>query len=457
MRYIRWGVVGIAVLFTVWLYYPGYMSYDAIDQLNQAREGVFRDWHPPLMAYLWRGLDQIIPGPGLLLLWQNLMFWGGLGLLSARLRGWRGILFLVGVGVVPAIFASLGTIWKDSALAGALLLAVGILSWSEAYQRRRLASLALLPMAYALALRHNAAPAIVPLLWWWAWQVGNAENQEPRQRFLKAGVVGGGTLVGMLVAVNLMNSLLITYPTYPFQQIWVHDVVALSLAQNEVLLPPELNDPPFTIEQLRAIYTPESVVPLFCCTPDVRRIEQVRYASQKYKVDALFARWLDVVPRNLNAYVAHRVTAVAAMVGWGRAEVCFPFETGVEPNGLGVTFTPSPLNRWLTEQVFIPLQDSLWFRAWLYWMVNTLMILGIVLVKPLRQPPIMVLVTSGALYMLPYGIATTQCELRFSWWMIIATVTAGALYLGTVGIYNDSGHKMQDAKRKNGIRQDHKE
>lgn len=417
------------MLFTVWLYYPGYMSYDAIDQLNQAREGVFRDWHPPLMAYIWGGLDRIVPGPGLLLLWQNLMFWGGLGLLAARLRGWRSILFLVGVGFFLPIFASLGTIWKDSALAGALLLAVGILSWSELYQRGRLASLALLPMFYALALRHNAAPAIVPLLLWWAWQIGSSRNLLLHQWVPKVSIVGGGTLLVMLVAVNLSNSLLTTYPTYPFQQIWAHDVVALSLAQNEVLLPPELNDPPFTIDQLRAIYTPESVVPLFCCTPDLRRIEQVRYASQRYKVDALFTRWLNIVPRNLSAYAAHRATAVTAMVGWGRAEVCFPFETGVEPNGLGVTFTPSPLNRWLTEQLFVPLQDSFWFRAWLYWAVNTLLVVGMVLFKPLRQTPMSILVVSGALYMLPYLIATTQCDLRFSWWMIIATVTAGALYL----------------------------
>jgi hypothetical protein len=431
----RWVLVGLAVIVSVWLYYPGYMSYDAIDQLTQAREGVFRDWHPPLMAYLWGGLDRILPGPGLMLVWQNLMFWGGLGLVAARLRGWRGIALILGVGLLPPILATVGTIWKDSMLASALLLATGLLSWGDSRQRVGVASLALLPLFYALALRHNAAPAVLPLFLWWGWQVVRLWDQPPRQRAVWAVGVGLGTAAVLLVAVTLLNNRLTSYPTYPFQQIWAHDVVAVSLARGEVLLPPELNDPPFTIAQLRAIYTPDTVVPLFCCTPEPRRIEQVRYLSRGYKVDALFAQWRTVIPQNLSAYIAHRGTTLAAMAGWGRAAVCFPFESRVEPNALGVEFHPPPLNRWLTEQVFTPLQESLWFRVWLYWGINSLLVVGIVLWKPLRQPPMMALLFSGALYMLPYLVATTACDFRFSWWMIVATVTAGGLYL--LGSFTD--------------------
>ena len=438
---VRWTLVGAAVLFSVWLYYPGYISYDAIDQLTQAREGVFRDWHPPLMAYLWGGLDRIVPGPGLMLVWQNMMFWSGLGLLAARLRGWRGIVLLIGVGLMPPILASVGTIWKDSALASASLLATGLLSWGDAHKRAGVSSLALVPLFYAMALRHNAAPAVVPFFLWWGWQVAHRWAQEPRRRGVWAVGVGAGGMVVMLVAVTFINARLTSYPTYPFQQIWAHDVVAVSLARGEVLLPPELNDPPFTIEQLQAIYTPESVVPLFCCSPEPRRIEQVRYLSRGYKVDALFAQWRMVIPQNFSAYVAHRGAALAAMVGWERETVCLPMESRVEPNALGVTFHPPPLNRWLTEQVYIPLQDSLWFRAWVYWGLNTLLVVGIVLFKCLRQPPMMALVFSGALYMLPYFIATTQCDLRFSWWMIVATVTAGGLYL--MGGFTDNSTDSQ--------------
>jgi hypothetical protein len=446
---IRWLIAAVAVLFSVWLYYPGYMTYDAIDQLTQAREGVFRDWHPPLMAVLWGLLDRIVPGPALMLLWQNLMFWGGLALLSARLKVWRGIAFMLIVGLFPPILATLGAIWKDTAFASALLLATGLLSWAQQRASGRIASLALLPLFYGLALRHNAAPALIPHFLWWAWLVTHHWNAPLSRRWLNTIGLGGTVLAGMVLVVLWMNGRLSTYPTYPFQQIWVHDVVAVSLARGEVLLPPELNDPPFTMEQLRAIYTPESVVPLFCCTPEPRRIEQVRYRTRGYKVDALFARWLEVIPQNLPAYAAHRATILTSMIGWGRETVCYPLETRTDPNPLGITSTPSPFNRWLTEQVFLPLQNSLWFRVWFYWAINTLLVVGILCFRPLRRSPPMVLTFSGSLYMLPYAIAATQCDFRFSWWMMVATVTAGALYLGgrTTNSRTDTpiGRGTQDA------------
>src|SRR5580704_7913213 len=43
--------------------YPGYMSWDAMTQLAQARRGIYSDDHPPAMAALWRVLELVINGP----------------------------------------------------------------------------------------------------------------------------------------------------------------------------------------------------------------------------------------------------------------------------------------------------------------------------------------------------------------------------------------------------------
>ena len=43
--------------------FPGYMTYDAFDQLLQPREGPLSDWHPPFMAFTWRMLEKIWAGP----------------------------------------------------------------------------------------------------------------------------------------------------------------------------------------------------------------------------------------------------------------------------------------------------------------------------------------------------------------------------------------------------------
>ena len=61
-------------------FYPGYMSYDSLAQLAQARLGIYHDWHPPLMGWIWGILDRGIPGPAGMLLLHNAIFWAGLGL-----------------------------------------------------------------------------------------------------------------------------------------------------------------------------------------------------------------------------------------------------------------------------------------------------------------------------------------------------------------------------------------
>ena len=31
---------------------PGYLSYDSVSQLGDARSGFYNSWHPPVMAWL---------------------------------------------------------------------------------------------------------------------------------------------------------------------------------------------------------------------------------------------------------------------------------------------------------------------------------------------------------------------------------------------------------------------
>src|SRR5580704_13911273 len=62
-------ILAIGVLGLVMYAFPGYMSYDSVHQLAQARDGALGDWHPPAMAALWRLVEIVIAGPlGMVLL-----------------------------------------------------------------------------------------------------------------------------------------------------------------------------------------------------------------------------------------------------------------------------------------------------------------------------------------------------------------------------------------------------
>src|SRR3954470_14873666 len=82
------------ILLIGWLWflvyaYPGYMSADSLWQLNQARAANYNDWHPPMMAFMWRYLDKIVAGPILMLALQSMTFLIGLYVLLSKVMSRR--------------------------------------------------------------------------------------------------------------------------------------------------------------------------------------------------------------------------------------------------------------------------------------------------------------------------------------------------------------------------------
>ncbi|MEO7732457.1 MAG: hypothetical protein ABIY55_15920 [Kofleriaceae bacterium] len=158
-------LVAAAILAAVWglfvaYAWPGFMTWDSIVQLDQARSGQYGNWHPPIMARLWSVLDGIVRGPALMLVLQTSLFVLGLyGVLRRYAEPLRAALLAALVFLFPPVFAPMSTIWKDSLMAALVLCAVAGLT-SPARGWRAAAWLALVVVA---ALRHNAPILIVPI------------------------------------------------------------------------------------------------------------------------------------------------------------------------------------------------------------------------------------------------------------------------------------------------------
>ena len=132
---------GLALLGFVavwWVYRPGFMSLDSVVQLGEARSGAFTDFHPPILAFIWRYLDKLWPGPiGMLILLDGL-FWLGLAVFFRRLRGplWARAGAMIVAGFQPAVFMLLGTIWKDTLMQASLLAGLAAILLAGARWRR---------------------------------------------------------------------------------------------------------------------------------------------------------------------------------------------------------------------------------------------------------------------------------------------------------------------------------
>ena len=162
-------VAGFALIASA--YWPGVMIDDARWQYQQAVDNAFEDWHPPIMAWVWRKLMLLVaPGPGPMLVLQLLFYWGGFALLA----GWawrRGrpklAVALACCGWIPAPLALGGTVIKDVWMAGSLVCATGlVLLRDEARSlvaRVSFTAAAAIALLIAAALRLNAIFACLPL------------------------------------------------------------------------------------------------------------------------------------------------------------------------------------------------------------------------------------------------------------------------------------------------------
>jgi hypothetical protein len=150
-------VAALGLLLTLALHWPGALNNDSSDQLQQALTGQYTDWHPPLMAALWK----LIGGtPQAMLALQAGTYWTGFLLLSLSLpsgvRGWRFAIVMVGFS--PIGIHQMGELQKDSLLAGLMVLSFGILA---ATQKK---SLAVVPALLAGLCRMNGMLAVAPLI-----------------------------------------------------------------------------------------------------------------------------------------------------------------------------------------------------------------------------------------------------------------------------------------------------
>jgi len=152
------------------------MTLDSCEQLAEARDGFFTDAHPPMMAAIWRVLDAIMSGAFLMLVLQATTLLAGLYLVLRRALSPRAAaIATVVVMLYPPIVNPMAFIWKDSLMAGLVMLGAGlVMSPSRA---ARLTALGL--FCIATAVKYNAFSATFPPMVHAVWLDGSGVYWRP--------------------------------------------------------------------------------------------------------------------------------------------------------------------------------------------------------------------------------------------------------------------------------------
>jgi hypothetical protein len=424
---------------TIWAFYPGFMSPDSIANLADGRSGEFHDINSPLMSWIWGKLDAIVAGPALMLILQNAVFW------SAAACFWRAThrksfalgLCLILFALLPNIFAQLPAIWKDVGLGASLFLAAALLYAADNTKSKAAFFASIAFLFYASAARLNALPAVLPLAIWSG--VIFCRLFEIKKRKILLGV---GYFAALSSAVYFVNLNLTGGKTvYPFQQIYLYDLAAISVERNEALFPEYvLKDANFSLEKVKTRYNERSVGDLIF--EENGEPPVLNLSSDATEISVLKQKWLETITANPFLYLKHRGKVFAQLIGL-TPSVTRPFwDLGFSNNPPEFRSEGNFGTKILMSYFGIfqrPFGQTFFFRAFLW-----LLPVGYFLYRAGRNrldgdwEIVFVLASSCLLFTFAYFPTTPSTEFRYLFWSAISSaivVIFGVYLLGRKRYY----------------------
>ncbi len=334
------------------------------------------------------------------------------------------------------LLALLGVVWKDVALGASLWLASALL-YAADRKRSRAALLAACPlMFYGYGVRLNAAPAVLPLALWSglvASRLLPALKAGAGWRRLLPFVCGLAYFALLTVAVNVTTHVLVRGHTlYPYQQVLLHDLAAISKETGESQFPDYVvRDRDFSLEAISREYTPGGINSLIYGRPQLLKI-----TSDADNVADLRARWLASVSGHRGAYLAHRWAVFATLTGFNTQDVAVAFYPATGMNNPRQFGSPmNALTRALTSYFFF-FSRSIFFRGF-FWILVTagLVYVSLRLRLEAELEAVFVVSLSGLLYALGYFLYAPSAEFRYLWWTALAAA-AGAILFAAYAVAN---------------------
>ncbi len=158
---------------TLYVFYPGVMTFDARYVYNDIGQKQFVDWQSPLMALLWGLIDPIAPGSGSMLLLDAVLYWLAFALIALMVarRSWFALALPL-LALSPPAFVLVGIIWRDVLFAAVWLLAAALafaVNDRKVSSRYWMQGIALVLLAFGVLLRPNAltaAPILAAFILW---------------------------------------------------------------------------------------------------------------------------------------------------------------------------------------------------------------------------------------------------------------------------------------------------
>jgi hypothetical protein len=403
--------------------WPGYVTQDSLEQYDQARNHHYNNWHPPAMAALWTVVDKVVTGTAGMLLLQCACFVAGTFLILRRMMSDRTAAIVTSLVLVfPPVLSTMACIWKDSQMAGFLLLGIGLLVGGKRWQL----VLGAVILLFASAMRFNAAAATLPVLvvlfhwkhghvWWkrlglacvvWVFTVSSSFainkllTREERHAWHLS--IAPGDIIGTLkYSRDYTDAELIEL----FDQMPLSNYVDIQA-------------------HMRTYYNPYFW--WFYEAPGPARV--MYFPETDAHRASLEHAWKQVVRDNPRAYLLHRLRVFRGLLGLTHGLPLFGpvCATHADVETDHTLYPASGVQGILADSFLWLATNTPLFRPYPFFFLALLL-----LYFARRQPIALALLTSGILYELPLFFISPSADNRYSHWMVTTTVIAVAVLVAS--------------------------
>ncbi|MDT4289409.1 hypothetical protein RO575_07550 [Methylomonas sp. MO1] len=428
--------------------YPGFLCYDAVNQILEAREGRFSDWHPPLMAIIWRFSDSLTPGPaGMLFLQLGLVWTGAYLTFQAYFKPYGAKVaapWLCVLLFLPPLFGISGAILKDMLMWGALFSAFGIAGHIKNHkgQTLRLAlllfALTVLGLWLAILMRHNAFFATIPVL---SFAIFRLFPKYSVFGLVRAAIPGAVLALVLFAVTGAINNRLADRHTYPWVANASFDIAGVikrleDKGRQQAIfdqLAGTLNSTG-SVEPLLKAYTPMYWREIFRTKPPTLELPKNSMESQIHgfaslsdqQRQTLHTLWIQTILAEPVLWVRHRLAVSKYVLGlvpdnsWSPVMMAKDFPSDLE-RFYGSHPKATKLQEWL-EAGMTKYVEYWFFQPWPYFVLTIYLFFAAAFRRVTANIEVICLTSSAILHELGLMLAAPSPDFRYSHYMIFCSL-----------------------------------
>lgn len=409
-------IVAIGFFISLAAFFPGFMSNDSLVQYSESKTLIFKDWHPPIMSWLWSILNLPFDGPEGLLIFNLLLLWGSLYIWHEHFSDKKYAWLILLIGFFPWVINFSGVLWKDVGMAFALLL-ISSIGMSKVSTGRFFSLLVVL--FYAINLRYNAIFPAIPLL------LLITANWFPRHSAIKLVILPAGILIFTVIVGGWFNSHVInSIKTKPSNYMLVDDLAHLSLTAKKSLIPG------VALEDIQ-----------YCSTYEINHNKLVgRHFCLKNRESYIASNplnaelkkiWVAEVIKHPIEYISFRLAAFSYLLRTPDDDPYYIWHHGIDENKMGIKQKKNGLTILVDKLVHGTAQAApfIFKPYWWLWFSSLLLLTTFVTKQNASTRTIQALLVSSLLYILSYIPSTPMADFRYIYWSVISTTLAGILLI----------------------------